>query len=139
MDEEGMPAAKPVIMQAAKEIEPAAPAGARFEDMIEQSQTAVIIQYSKDFHQWALSKHALHKHDPVTGAIPAGTNVPILPIQDDNHVVACYENVRVMEKVFQACTGGLLTMTPQMQKTAERILSSFGAAEICEVFKSIYD
>ena len=70
MDEEGMPEVRPVIMQAATEIEPAAPAKARFEDMTEQSQAAVIIQYSKDFHQWALSKHALHKHDPVTGAIP---------------------------------------------------------------------
>ena len=59
LDEEGMPEVRPVIMQAAREIEPAAPAEARFENMTEQSQTAVIIQYSKDFHQWALSKHAL--------------------------------------------------------------------------------
>ena len=79
-------------MQAAREIEPAAPAEARFGDMTEQSQAAVIIQYSKDFHQWALSKHALHKHDPVTGAIPSSTNVAVHPNQDDSDVVAFYEN-----------------------------------------------
>ena len=111
-----MPEVKPVIMQAAREIEPAAPAEARFEDMTEQSPAAVIIQYSKDFHQWALSKHALHKHDPVTGAIPSSTNVPVLPIQDDNNVVAFYENTIVMETKIRACTGMQLTVTIQMQK-----------------------
>ena len=98
-------------MQAAREIEPTAPAVARFGDMTEQSQATVIIQYSEDFHQWALSKHALHKHDPVTGAIPSSTNVPLFPIQDDNDVVAFYENAIVMEKTFQACTGKQLTVT----------------------------
>ena len=134
-----MPGTGPVIMLTAREIEPAAPAVARFEDMTEQSQAAVIIQNSKDFHQWALSKHALHKHDPVTGAIPSSTNVPVLSIQDDNDVVAFYENTIVMEKNFQACTGMQLTMTIQMQKTAERILSSFGNTELCEAFRNIYD
>lgn len=139
LDEEGMPEVKPVIMQAAREIEPAALAEARFENLTEQSRTAVVIQYSKDLHQWALSKHALHKHDPVTGAIPSGTNVPVLPIQDDSDVVAFYVNVKVLEKALQAYTGSLLTVTPQMQKTAQRILSSFGATEICEAFKSLYE
>ena len=139
MDEEGMPEVGPVIMQAAREIEPAAPAVARFGDMTEQSQAAVIIQYSKNFHQWALSKHTLYNHDPVTGAIPSCTNVRLLPIQDNNDVVAFYENTKVMEKAFKACTGQQLTITIQMQKTAERILSSFGSTAICEAFKDIYD
>jgi len=43
MDEEGMPEVKPVIMQAAREIEPAAPTGARIDTPTEQSRTAVII------------------------------------------------------------------------------------------------
>ena len=51
LDEEGMPEVRPVIMQATREIEPAAPADARFENLTEQSRTAVVIQYSKDFHQ----------------------------------------------------------------------------------------
>ena len=44
-----------------------------------------------------------------------------------------------MENIFQACTGKQLTVTLEMQKTAERILSSFGNTEICEAFKAIYD
>ena len=44
-----------------------------------------------------------------------------------------------MEKIFRACTGMQLTVTIQMQKTAERILSSFRNTEICEALKNIYD
>ena len=83
-----MPEVSKVIRQAAKEINPGAPANASFDQLTDHSKNAVVIQYSRDFHQWALSKHMLHKHDPATGANPSSTNVPVLPIKDDSDVVA---------------------------------------------------
>ena len=85
-----------------------------------------------------VSKHVLQNHDPATGANPVHTGQPVLPIQDEGDGVSFPENIRALEQAYQKYTSNLLTVTTNMQKSAEKLVTCFDAADICDSFHQIF-